>query len=253
MEHLDTALNLPAADRARLEAHFRWLAADPPSFTRSKKSIEGISQDERHGLGAFLISLAGADGHLAPGEVKVLSKIYPLLGLEPQSLYSDAHQLMSAQTAPAEEPVPVRPAEMPEGFAIPRPPKAEATPRAIELDLAKVRAKLAETERVSRLLGEIFVDEVPSVPAAPPGPAPTADDFAIAGLDGAHSALLLRLGSSANWERVQVERLADALGLLPDGALEVINEAAIAACGAPLLEGDELIEVDREVLQEMLP
>ncbi|MFP5287987.1 MAG: TerB N-terminal domain-containing protein, partial [Thermoanaerobaculia bacterium] len=236
MEHLDTALDLPPADRARLEAHFRWLAADPPSFTRSKKNIAEVSQDERHGLGAFLISLAGADGHLAPDEVKVLSKIYPLLGLEPQAVYSDVHQLMSAQTAPAQEPVPVRPAELPKGFAIPRPPEAEAAPsRAIELDLDKVRAKLAETERVSRLLGEIFVEEEEAVPAVPPPAPPPADDYAIAGLDGAHSALLLRLGSAASWERAQVERLADALGLLPDGALEVINEAAIAACGAPLL------------------
>jgi tellurite resistance protein len=253
MKHFDTVLDLSAADRARLEARFRWLAADPPSFTRSKKNIEEVSQDERQGLGAFLISLAGADGYLSPGEVKVLTKIYPLLGLELQSLYSDVHQLMSAQTAPAGEPVPVRPAELSKGFAIPRPPEAEtAPPRAITLDLDKVRAKLAETEQVSRLLGEIFVEEEESAPVAPPAPAPEADDYAIAGLDGAHSALLLRLGSSASWERAQVERLADALGLLPDGALEVINEAAIAACGAPLLEGDELIEIDQEIFQEML-
>lgn len=249
IQHLETALNLPGADRARLEAHFRWLSADPPSVTRAKKSIEEVAPGERHVLGAFLISLAGADGHLAPDEVKVLTKIYPLLGLEPQSLYSDMHQLMSAQQAPAAEPVPVRPAELPQGFAIPRLSQAPSQP--IELDLDKVRAKLAETERVSRLLGEIFVDEEEAVHAPPPAAAPAADDYAIAGLDGVHSALLLRLAGSASWERAHVERLANALGLLPDGALEVINEAAFVACGAPLLEGDELIEIDQEVLQEM--
>lgn len=251
MEHLDASLNLPDADRARLEAHFRWLAVDPPTLTRAKKSIEEVGKDDRHALGAFLISLAGADGHLAPDEVKVLSKMYPLLGLDSQSVYSDMHQLMSAQRAPAEEPVPVRPAELPQGFAIPRP--AQAASQSIELDLDKVRAKLAETERVSRLLGEIFVDEETAAPAPPPAQAPTADDYAIAGLDSPHSALLLHLAGSATWERAQVERLADALGLLPDGALEVINEAAFTICGAPLLEGDELIEIDKEVLQEMLP
>lgn len=251
MEHLDASLALPDADRARLEAHFRWLAADPPTLTRAKKSIEEVGKEERHALGTFLISLAGADGHLAPDEVKVLSKMYPLLGLDPQSVYSDMHQLMSAQRAPAEEPVPVRPAELPQGFVIPRP--AQATAQAVELDLDKVRAKLAETERVSRLLGEIFVDEEVATTAPPPAQAPAADDYAIAGLDGPHSALLLHLAGSTSWERARVERLADALGLLPDGALEVINEAAFTICGAPLLEGDELIEIDNEVLQEMLP
>jgi hypothetical protein len=63
---------------------------------------------------------------------------------------------------------------------------------------------------------------------------------------------LLRLAGSARWERAQVERLAAALGLLPNGALEIINEAAFVAFGAPLLEGDELIEIDQEVLQEMM-
>ncbi len=252
IDHLDKALNLPVSDRVRLEAHFRWLAEAPPSLARSKKAIEGLSQDERRGIAAFLISLAGADGHLAPAEMAALSKIYPLLGLEPQSLYADVHQLMSSQVAPAEEPVSVRPAEVPKGYGISPPAKAKASPQGIELDLAKVRAKLSETERVSRLLGEIFVDEESSTPAPPPTVKPAADDFAIAGLDGAHSALLLRLGGAPSWERAQVERLADALGLLPDGALEVINEAAIKACGAPLLEGDELIELDSEILQEML-
>ncbi|HEX2223762.1 MAG TPA: TerB N-terminal domain-containing protein [Thermoanaerobaculia bacterium] len=251
MEHLDASLNLSEADRARLEAYFRWLTADPPTLTRAKKSIEEVDKDERHALGSFLISLAGADGHLAPDEVKVLSKMYPLLGLDPQTVYSDMHQLMSAQRAPAEEPVPVRPAELPQGFAIPRP--SQAASQAVELDLDKVRAKLAETERVSRLLGEIFVDEETVAPAPPPAQAPGADDYTIAGLDSPHSALLLHLAGSATWERAQVERLADALGLLPDGALEVINETAFTVCGAPLLEGDELIEIDKEVLQEMLP
>jgi uncharacterized tellurite resistance protein B-like protein len=254
MEHLDSALDLPAADRARLEAHFRWLASDPPTLSRVKKSLEQVAETERRMLGPLLISLAGADGHLAPEEVKVLSKVYPLLGLETQALYSDMHQLMSAQRAPATEPVPVRPAELPQGFAIPRPAQHEkAASPLVELDLDKVRAKLAETERVSSLLGQIFVDDEEAAPTPPPAAPPAPDDYTLAGLDSAHSALLLHLSRSATWERAQVERLADAIGLLPDGALEVINEAAFTTCGAPLLEGDEIIEIDQEVLQEMLP
>jgi tellurite resistance protein len=252
LEHVEVALRLAPADRTRLEARFRCLAADPPTFARARKGLEAVADKDRQALGAFLISLAGADGHLDPGEVKVLSKVYPLLGLEPQSVYADIHQLMSSEPTPAEEPVTVRPAELPQGFAIPR-PAAVTPPRAVELDLDKVKAKLAETERVSHLLAAIFVNEEAGPASPPPALTTTNDEFAVCGLDGAHSALLLSLASSPNWERSRVERLADALGLLPDGALEVINEAAFGACGAPLLEGDELIEVDQEVLREMLP
>ncbi len=262
MQHLATAPGLTAADRVRLEARFRWLAIDPPTLSSVKKGLRRVAEGERRALGPLLISFAGADGHLGPEAVKVLTQVYPLLGLEAQSLYSDLHQLMSAQTAPAGGPVPVRPAEPAPGFAIPRPGRADKTASpAVELDLDKVRAKLAETERVSSLLGQIFVDEEapkgvmnpeksenPGIPETPENTEPT-----LAGLDGAHSALLLRLSGSATWERAGIERLAGDFGLLPDGALEVINEAAFALCGAPLLEGDEIIEIDQEVLQEMLP
>ena len=252
LEHVEAALRLTPADRTRLEARFRCLAADPPTLARAKKGLEDVTDKDRQALGAFLISLAGADGHLDPGEIKVLSKVYPLLGLESQSVYSDIHELMSSQPAPAEEPVPVRPAALAQGFAIPR-PAVEATTRAVELDLDKVKAKLAETERVAHLLASIFVNEETGAAPPPPAVATTEDEFAVCGLDGAHSALLLSLAGSLNWERSRVERLANALGLLPDGALEIINEAAFGACGVPLLEGDELIEVDQEVLREMLP
>ena len=248
MHHLDAALNLPGADRARLEAHFRWLAADPPSLTRAKKSVEEVSTSERHRLGAFLISLAGADGHLAPDEIKVLGKIYPLLGLEPQSLYSDIHRLMSAQRSPAGEPVPVRPAELPQEFAIPRPGRTPSQP--IELDVERCGRR---SRRLSR--SPVSSEKSLSTRRKPPtlrrplrllplmrDRRPRRRPFRA----------LAPPGGLGTRERAQVERLAAALGLLPNGALEIINEAAFVAFGAPLLEGDELIEIDQEVLQEMM-
>lgn len=253
-DHLESGLSLSTGERARLRAHLRWLLAEPPTAAGLKKRIEGIALEERRHLGAFLISVAGADGRLGADEIKVLTRVYGLLGLESQTIYSDVHQLMSAETAAAVEPVTVRPPQAArEGFRVPRPPGDEGTPPGVRLDLTKVRAKLAETERVADLLSGIFLEDEPS--ASRPATALTApqDDFAVAGLDSLHSALLRRLAGSPRWERAQVERLANALGLLPDGALEVINEAAFEACGASLLEGDEEIEIDHEVLQEMLP
>jgi uncharacterized tellurite resistance protein B-like protein len=240
LAHLESALHLSEAERTRLKAHLRWLLAAPPGLAGLKRRVAPLSAEQRRGIGQFLIGVAGADGHVGAEELKLLTRIYGLLGLEAQSVYSDVHALASAE-APPTEPVTVRPAEPAAGFPIPGP---SAPPSGVTLDLRKVQAKLAETEQVSSLLEDIFRGEE----APEPAPAPSAS---VAGLDAAHSALLLRLAEKTAWERAEVERLAGELGLLPAGALEVINEAAFERCGAPLLEGDEMIEIDPQVLEEI--
>jgi uncharacterized tellurite resistance protein B-like protein len=244
---LENALHLPAAERTRLKAHLRWLLAAPPGLGGLKKRAEPLSESQRRGIGQFLITVAGADGHVGAEELKLLTKIYSLLGLDPQSVYSDVHALASAEAAT--EPVTVRPAEPPAAFPI---PAAAAMPPAdgFALDLRKVQAKLAETEQVSSLLEGIFREEEAPHPPAP-SPIPSQPPPGIAGLDAAHSELLRRLAEKTAWPRIEIERLANALGLLPDGALEVLNEAAFERCGAPLLEGDEMIEIDPQILEEI--
>jgi uncharacterized tellurite resistance protein B-like protein len=252
-DRIHNTTQLTAGERARLTAHLSWLLADPPSLAGVKRKVEPLDEAERTALGAFLISLAGADGRLTSDEMKLLTRAYDLMGLDAKSIYSEVHHLMSAESPPAVEPVTVLPGKgLGDGFQIPSAHDAGSAPSAIHLDQARVRAKLAETERVADILSGIFADEeTPTKLVSQLAQAPQ-DDFAIAGLDSEHSALLLKLAEQPSWERVRVERLAAALGLLPDGALEVINEAAFARCGATLLEGDENIEIEKEVLREML-
>jgi uncharacterized tellurite resistance protein B-like protein len=249
--YVESALPQSPAGRVRLAAHLRWLITSPPGLAGLKKKIEPLAEAQRREIGRFLISVAGADGHVDAEELKLLARIYPLLGLEAQGVYSDVHALASAEAPPAAEPVTVLPAgPRPSGFSIPAAPK----PGGVWLDPRKIQAKLAESEDVAGLLEGIFAPDEeparamaprPAVPSEPSGPPP------IGGLDAIHSAFLRRLARKGAWERIEVERLAGEFGLLPDGALEVINEAAFERCGAPLLEGDETIEVDGQILEEM--
>jgi uncharacterized tellurite resistance protein B-like protein len=249
LAYLERALHLSAASRTRLKAHLRWLIAAPPGLNGLKKKIEPLAEPQRREIGQFLVTVAGADGYVSAEELKLLARIYPLLGLEAQSVYSDVHALASAEAPPAVEPVTVRPAwPGAAGFPIPPAPR----PDGILLDPGKIRAKLAESADVAGLLEGIFAaEEEPARRAAPRTPAPEGPS-PVAGLDAIHSSLLRRLAAKAVWERLEVERLAAEFGLLPDGALEVINEAAFERCGAPLLEGDETLEVDGQVLEEIL-
>jgi uncharacterized tellurite resistance protein B-like protein len=249
LAHLESSLHLSPAGRARLKAHLRWLIAAPPGLNGLKKKIEPLAEPQRREIGQFLVTVAGADGHVSAEELKLLARIYPLLGLEAQSVYSDVHALASAEAPPAAEPVTVRPAGPgPAGFPIPPAPR----PAGIRLDPRKIQAKLAESEDVAGLLEGIFAADEEPAPAPKAAAAEPAGPPPVAGLDAVHSSFLRRLAAKGAWERVEVERLAAEFGLLPDGALELINEAAFERCGVPLLEGDETLEVDGQVLEEIL-
>ena len=47
--------------------------------------------------------------------------------------------------------------------------------------------------------------------------------------------------------------MATDLGLLPDGALEALNEAAFEAVGEPVCEGSDPIDINSYAVKEMLP
>ncbi|MEU4223251.1 TerB N-terminal domain-containing protein [Nonomuraea sp. NPDC026600] len=110
-------------------------------------------------------------------------------------------------------------------------------------------ARLAETAQVGIMLDSLLAGEEPlPVPAPPPEVTP------VAGLDGRHSGLVRALAAvdEPHIGRGQFEILADAWNLLPEGAIDRVNEAAYETVGDPLLDGDDPILVDRRVLGEML-
>jgi len=224
LAHVLEAAHLDPAERERLQVRLAWLLVEPQGLAGCKERCAALTEPQRQAVVHFLLLVAGADGQVSPGEIRQLKKIYRLLGREPEALYADVHALAA-------------------GSPLPVIGKTGGTrPRRLALDLAQVETKLAETEQVSTLLGEIFQEDEPAAPAR------RAPD----GLDATHAALLRELAARSTWPREDFDRRATALGLLPDGALEILNEAAFARCGAPLLEGDETLDVDPEILEELL-
>jgi hypothetical protein len=114
------------------------------------------------------------------------------------------------------------------------------------LDAGVLAAKLAESARVDALLGPLFDDGEPAPYLPAPAVAP------VAGLDGRHSGLVRALPAAGPLSRGRFETLAAAWRLLPDGALDRVNEAAYETAGEPLLDGDDPIVVNRRLLGELL-
>lgn len=249
--HLEEALHLGDGERRRLRVHLQWLLTEQPSLAGMKRRLKKLGETRRRALGSFVVTVAGADGRIDPQEVKVLTRIYDLLGLDEGAVFSDVHAL-EAGAAPGDGPRTVvlgRP--RPTGYQVP-PQPAEVPAKGFRLDMDKVRAKRRESAETARILTEIFQQDE-EVPVPAPAMAATAATSLVAGLDAPHSALLRSLAGAATLPRGEFDARAEALGLLPAGALDLLNDAAFEICDEPVLEGDDPLEVNRFALEEMTP
>jgi uncharacterized tellurite resistance protein B-like protein len=238
--HIHGAGELYEGERHRLRAHAQWLVHSPPKPSSLRKRLEALPPDERRAVAHAVITLAAADGEIDPAEVKTLQRIFSLLDLDPESVYSDLHAITAG-----DEPVVVREGR-PGEAGRPIPPRPDAEERR-GLNRNAIDEKIEETAAVSSLLAGIFVE-----PEDEPEPAAAEAASADAnGLDHATATFLEELGKQESWTRQDVEQLAAKLDLMVDGTLESLNELAFDLCGAPVAEGDEPIEVDIEIAKEM--
>ncbi len=129
-------------------------------------------------------------------------------------------------------------------------PVLERVPNAepLTLDLSLIHQKQAETAVASQLLQTVFTETAAETDRSGVAQAhsPTV------GLDLPHTEFLKALSQQSNWDRHDLLALAQSHGLMLDGALEAINDAALDQCDEPLMEGDDPITLDPVVLRELL-
>lgn len=247
-QQLETAFALCDAERIRLRAHLRYLLANPQSMNGMKKRLQEASVEMRQAIAECCAAVACAGGGVEPGEIKVLQRIFKTLGLEESQVYAMVHgQAALVQSGRMQN----------QDNSSPRPSLREAAAPAcagIRLDATRIAEKLRQTEEVARFLDGIFSDEE----EAPTGPVPPASDsnetlVLLPGLDQAHTWLLRRLLENASWPRDEYNALVRELGLMADGAIETINEAAFTEFDAALIDADDdPILIETSLLEEYL-
>ena len=247
-EHVEQIPGLDAADRRRLACHLEFLAAGKLGMHGMKNRVAAFPEKGRAGIGEFLVGVGAADGFVSPEEITRLTKLFGYLGLDDAAVY---RQVLAIDTGDR-GPVTVREAQSTTRWVVPDTVPLTPRPSTVSLDPAKVRARLAETARVTALLTDIFTDDDTAAPNGPPPTGPEPESM-IEGLDEVHSALLRALVVHSGWDRGEVERVAGSLGLpFLDSALDVINEAAMAVCGEPVVEGDDPVELNAYAIEELL-
>lgn len=250
LELADGNLFLSPVERSRLWAHVRWLMAVPPSMSQLQARISGLAEERRHDLAQFVVAVAAADGHVGLEEMKLLERIYKLLGMEATQLFSDIHAFQAD-----DEPVVVRPAvEVPAGRRIPQPPLAqEQDTQAVVLNMARIERIRSDTAKVSSLLSEIFVEESDQAPDDPMISESADEPAPFDGLDRRHEALLRELTTRAQWARDEFERLCRSMDLLPGGALESLNEWSFERFDEPITEDEDPLIVNLSLIPPLHP
>jgi hypothetical protein len=275
---LAASLQLAPGEDLRLVARLGWLLTTRVDVDRLGRQTAMVPAEDREGAGHYLIRVAfAADPAVGPATVAVLTRVYRILGLAPELVFQRLHEhsvgrghggAAAARGFPGstaallpgvDEPVVVQVGgSQASGYTL---PWAASTPEAlpsagaaISLDPALISRTVAESSAAAALLSSIFDDESPFDPDPEPAPRPAADGRAdqIPGLDPAHGALLHALAGQPSWTREEFASLAAAHGVLPDGALDLLNEVAIDTTGAPLVEGDVTLTVANDILLELL-
>lgn len=179
--------------------------------------------------------------HPPSTESKTLPKAVP--ASEPvivsEAIPEAVHRIPTRPAVPATPP----PAAVSNHLKPVPPPVPKIVAPALNAD--RIKAIKAETERASRVLAEVFMDDA-QVTATPE--AKVSSDVVFSGLDKRHAALVTILASRDGWTRAEFEAAVRSGGLLPDGAMETINEWAFDRFDAPLVDDGESFTIDTALL-----
>ena len=236
-EQVNSWVHLSQGQKRRLLAHIELLSYTPASLTPLKKKIEKLASSDREIIAESMARVAHADGDVSPDAIRVLEKIYKVLGVSTSRLFSDLHVAASGSEA-----------------SKPQVSRTEEQEGRFSLNRERIAARQADTAKVQALLANIFSDSDESEAeivedTPPPEPPPNgASGRMLLGLDQAHSTLAMRMVARQEWSREDLLEMAAELDLMLDGALEHINDAAFDDFDMPFVEGDDPMVLNAEIL-----
>lgn len=255
---LRTATTLSAAERARLIAYALSLQLDPPKQQAVLKRLAGRPLVEREACSRAALAAVMADGYAAPAEVTFLERLHKALSLPVEGIYTAIHRTAAdvSQRLPdaSDAGTAAHPDDRPHG-----------TSNVVAIDVSRLERIRRETQAVSSLLSDIFVEDAAEAPVSGHPPpvgaavAPAAasmnppNEEVFAGLDPAHAELLAHLLARGSFSRETFDQEARSRKLLPDGAVETINEWAFDQLGEALLEGDDDLTIAAHLRDQLPP
>lgn len=232
-------------EHKRLFAYAKALCRNAPRHQPILRKLSNADERTRKAIARSAIDAVLADGRVEAVEVKYIEQLFRSLGFPAEDAYAALHR----GAAGSDEPIAVRPATPEPGAPVPLPP-GKAAKKAASIDRQKIERITKETAQVAGLLSEIFASEDEEI-VQPPSRAADSISLRFEGLDQQHGELLSFLLAHGEQPRPAFESEARRLQLLPDGAIETINEWGFDVIGEPVLDAGEDICISSDCIEEI--
>lgn len=180
-------------------------------------------------------------------EDKRLGVIHSNLKPDKGQVAIDLHTL-----AVANEPVTVGLRDAEPTFSIPTPTVEPVKPKGFSLNEELIRIRTEETRQVKGVLEEIFADQEEDQAENNIATTTSPSENPLTALDKAHQEFFHRLLQQETWERSSLHELCKELGLMVDGAMEVLNEWSFDNANAPLIDDGDPVFVDVNLAREIV-
>jgi len=235
--------NLSVSDRNIVKGTELFLRNNPSfagrAITRICKQIKGEPSKARH-VGKIVAEVASADGVITPEEKKILNRIYKALGLSSDPL-----------DAITEEVTIITPKSGRKGEDIPATAQASEKKPALHLDMTKIKEIARETQEVTTILADIFVDQAESEEADTAMPVDELETAAVfPNLEKRFQSPAEKLFAKEEWSLEEFDELAKDHHFLPDALYDNLNAWSDEELGDFILERDNKIRVFTELLQQ---
>lgn len=234
VEHLENAVRLEPAERLRLRATLEWILLACSRFTGRLSRLQHLDFAERRKIGQLIEQIAGFDASIAASDLEELNSIYGMLRLEKTDV-------------PGTLGVTLRPKSLAVELPQPEPGDREEEKRRAHNETSRIESELKEAHEVAAI-----VEELMNRDGSRPPPGAARIPGTLEGLDEAYSLPLFKLLKKPVWSRQDLEIQTELAGPQADEMIEAINDAALQEYAAPLLIGEDPVEVAPELARRLL-
>ncbi|GHV83418.1 hypothetical protein AGMMS50212_07580 [Spirochaetia bacterium] len=202
----------------RLDYYYSFLLHNPLPLSKVILRFKKFSKNDKQGIILFIQKLLPGENKTEYKTISVLEKIYKGFGFSNDELYTTLHNDNTADK--------------------------QSTSEDFKLDQKKINKLRKDSEKASKVLAGIFT-EAEEITVQQPSLLKQNKNHL--GLDESHFTFVNSLMDKDLWNRAEIEKLSKQHGLMPDGAIETINEAFFNEYDEPFIETGDDVEYNINV------